>query len=264
MKDLWQRVAVAAVGMPIALAAVWVGPPALVLLLILVGVVCWRELTAIIGPSRAGAQYYLGMTAVALVVLAFWWHGADDILPWLMVAVAAVIIWRLIRFEQSSFTGVRATVFGSCYVGLGLGAGVGIRVFDGGRWLLLALIVLIWVADTSAFAIGKIFGKTRLAPRISPGKTWEGALGSLVVVVAMALLLPGTGGFRGIFKVFFAALVWLSALVGDLFESSLKRGAGIKDSGSVLPGHGGFLDRLDSLLLAAPAAYSYLLLIGVH
>lgn len=262
--NLWQRVAVALVGIPVAIAAVWTGPPALVILLALIGAVCWLELAGIAGISRIGVGYHLGTAAAALGPAALWWRGAEGILIWLIVLTLGVTLWRLLAFEDSSLAGVSAIVFGSVYIGLGLGAGLLMRMLAGGRWLLIYLLIIIWVADTSAFAIGKALGRTKLAPKLSPGKTWEGAVGSGLVVVAVALLLPGTAGLRGIVKVIFALVVWLAALAGDLFESSMKREAGLKDSGSMLPGHGGFLDRLDSLLLAAPAAYIYLLLIGVN
>lgn len=261
--NLWQRVAVAFVGIPVAIGAVWAGPPALVLLLALVGAVCWLELAAIADIPRAGVGHRLGTAAAVLAPPALWWRGPEGVLIWLTVLILGVTLWRLLAFEQTTLAGVGAVVFGSVYIGLGLGAGVLMRMLDDGKWLLLYLLVLIWVADTSAFAIGKAFGRTKLAPKLSPGKTWEGALGSGLVVVAVALLLPGTAGFRGTLRAVFALVVWSAALAGDLFESSMKREAGLKDSGSLLPGHGGFLDRLDSLLLAAPAAYLYLLLIGV-
>jgi len=264
MKDLWQRVAVAFVGIPVALAAVWVGPPVLAVLLSLVGAVCWFELTAIFEEAQARPDHYLALAAVAFAPPVLWWQGVDGILLWVIFVLVGAMLWRLLTFGESSISGVGATVFGSLYIGLGFSSALAIRLFVGGRWFLLSLLILIWVSDTSAFAIGKALGKTRLAPKISPGKTWEGALGSLVVVVAVAVFLPGAGDFRGIFKVLFALVVWLAALVGDLFESSLKREAGLKDSGSLLPGHGGLLDRLDSLLLAAPAAYGFLLLIGLR
>ena len=122
----------------------------------------------------------------------------------------------------------------------------------------------VWIADTAAYFAGRAFGRRKLAPAISPGKTWEGVYGALAAVAAYALALwPAArraGGFddSGIAPLagWIAAALVLAALsvVGDLFESLLKRQAGVKDSGSILPGHGGILDRIDALLAAMPAA----------
>jgi len=131
-------------------------------------------------------------------------------------------------------------------------------------WLVLAAMAIVWIADTAAYFTGRAFGRRRLAPEVSPGKTWEGVYGALVAVGVYALLLvplARAGGYSGtvspaaiaVWVVLALALTALS-VVGDLFESLLKRQAGVKDSGRLLPGHGGVLDRIDALLAAMPAA----------
>lgn len=130
--------------------------------------------------------------------------------------------------------------------------------------LLLALMAIVWVADTAAYFAGRRFGKRKLAPAISPGKTWEGVYGALIAVALYALaLLPfshdagySDGLVPAAVAVWVAVVLALAALsiVGDLFESQLKRQCGVKDSGRVLPGHGGVLDRIDALMAALPPA----------
>ena len=130
--------------------------------------------------------------------------------------------------------------------------------------LLLALMAIVWIADTAAYFSGRAFGRRKLAPGISPGKTWEGVYGALLATGLYALVLlwlaPEAGYARaesvGAVAGWLALVVGLSALsvVGDLFESQLKRQRGVKDSGRILPGHGGVLDRIDALLAAMPAA----------
>ena len=130
--------------------------------------------------------------------------------------------------------------------------------------LLLALMAIVWVADSAAYFAGRRFGKRKLAPAISPGKTWEGVYGALIAVAVYALaLLPfadGAGYSAAIVPVSVIAWVALAlalvglSIVGDLFESQLKRNRGVKDSGRLLPGHGGVLDRIDALLAALPPA----------
>jgi phosphatidate cytidylyltransferase len=131
-------------------------------------------------------------------------------------------------------------------------------------WLVLAAMAIVWIADTAAYFVGRRFGRRKLAPRISPGKTWEGAYGAFIAVVAYALLLvplASRAGFRAPVDavtvaawIAFAVVLAALSIVGDLHESLLKRRAGVKDSGTLLPGHGGVLDRTDALLAAMPVA----------
>jgi phosphatidate cytidylyltransferase len=130
--------------------------------------------------------------------------------------------------------------------------------------LLLAMMAIVWIADTAAYFTGRRFGRTKLAPAISPGKTWEGVYGALAAVAIYALLLLPFAASVGYSKALdaVAATIWVAlalvlvglSIVGDLFESQLKRQRGVKDSGSVLPGHGGVLDRIDALTAAMPPA----------
>ncbi len=131
-------------------------------------------------------------------------------------------------------------------------------------WLALAAMAIVWIADTAAYFAGRAFGRKKLAPEISPGKTWEGVYGGLAAVALYAMLLlflANRAGWAPMMD-FFAIVTWLGAMlviaaisvIGDLFESLMKRHAGVKDSGALLPGHGGILDRIDALLAAMPLA----------
>jgi len=131
-------------------------------------------------------------------------------------------------------------------------------------WLVLAAMAVVWIADTAAYFTGRAFGRRKLASYVSPGKTWEGVYGGLaaVAVYALALVpLASTAGFAGAISpitivvwIFYALALAALSVVGDLYESLLKRGANVKDSGRLLPGHGGVLDRIDALLAAMPPA----------
>lgn len=134
---------------------------------------------------------------------------------------------------------------------------------DGGAWLMLLPTVCVWTADTMAMAVGKAIGRTPLAPIISPGKTVEGAVGGFLfsVLVGMGFAFwIGVGWQHGIA---IGAIAGIAGVIGDLFESSLKREVGVKDFGRLIPGHGGLLDRADSLLFVIPLAYLYLRLVNV-
>ena len=129
-------------------------------------------------------------------------------------------------------------------------------------WLVLAAMAIVWIADTAAYFSGRVFGRRKLAPQVSPGKTWEGVLGALAAVALYSLALvplARSAGYAGsldaasvVLWLAFAVTVAALSVVGDLFESWLKRNAGVKDSGNILPGHGGVLDRIDALLAAMP------------
>lgn len=125
-----------------------------------------------------------------------------------------------------------------------------------GEWLALFLLLIVWTADTGAYFAGHRWGKTKLAPLVSPGKTWEGVAGGLAAVLVLALLAGIYGArYTGVLLAGWVALALVTAFVsvlGDLFESRVKRAAGVKDSGTLFPGHGGVLDRIDAFTAAAP------------
>ncbi len=140
-----------------------------------------------------------------------------------------------------------------------------IALRDGGAWFVLCILGVIWVSDTAAYFVGSALGRRKLAPRISPGKTWEGALGAMAFVALYAILwvyfsdgvLPSRfteSSSGGLLLMGLMLLLAILGIYGDLFESYLKRTAGVKDSGGLLPGHGGVLDRIDALLPALPVA----------
>ncbi len=132
-------------------------------------------------------------------------------------------------------------------------------------WLVIALLVIVWTGDTAAYGVGKAIGRHKLAPKVSPGKTWEGSIagfaGSLLAAAAWSLLRLGE---LRLDLLALAALTAVAAQLGDLVESTFKRGAGIKDSSNLLPGHGGFFDRLDAMMLSTPLFVAGLQALGVE
>jgi phosphatidate cytidylyltransferase len=211
------------------------------------------------------------VVAVAVVPLAFFFHVQG---LWLATigAVILVSLYRLVElaFRPSHRTGARA-------VWLDLGAGAFIQVYvtfmagfylvltgsNGGEWWTLASIVTVVVTDIGAYATGLLFGRHKMAPNISPGKTWEGFAGSIVFAIVsgilFALLLLHQPWWVGLVMGVLLALV---GTAGDLTESLIKRDIGIKDISTWLPGHGGFLDRLDSILPSAAVAYIIFVIVG--
>jgi phosphatidate cytidylyltransferase len=203
------------------------------------------------------------LVAATLLVL-----SAYFIDPWLLwvgvfVVVAVVIVWRLVaqmaakdgRTYGDVLGDVLITGFIQLYVALAASLCVVLLRQDGGEWWVLAFIIVCVVSDTGAYAAGLSFGRHPMAPRISPKKTWEGFAGAVVAAVAagvlLALFMLGLDWWMG---VVFGLVILGTATAGDLGESMIKRDLGIKDMSSWLPGHGGVLDRLDSILLSGAAA----------
>jgi phosphatidate cytidylyltransferase len=207
----------------------------------------------------------LGMGLLALFLAAAQWPGAISIGTVGLASLAAVLISRLLsgRDLRHGLTDSAVLLFGVCYLGLTLGTLLPTRQLAGGEFLIFFLFLVTWAGDTGAYFVGVNFGKRPLAPVISPSKTVEGLLGGLALAVAAAFLarawfLPS---FSPADCLATGLLLTLAGVLGDLTESVLKRSAGVKDSGGIIPAHGGMLDRLDSVLFAAPAFYYYVTLI---
>ncbi|HTX25002.1 MAG TPA: phosphatidate cytidylyltransferase [Steroidobacteraceae bacterium] len=187
-------------------------------------------------------------TAALLTVAVIWWIIA---LLWIIFAPRRAARW------SAALAGLLALV--PAWVAL---SRLRLDVPRGGQWMLFVLI-LVWVADIAAFFVGRRFGRMRLAPEVSPGKTWEGALGGAAVSALVAI--AGSRWF-GVAPAVFVPLCLIAvafSVVGDLTESLLKRFAGMKDSGTLFPGHGGVMDRIDSVTGAAPVLFFGLVALGV-
>ena len=237
--------------------------------LIVVGIAAseWAHLA---GYRKAGRVLFIAVTlaiGIALLVTL----AAGDEARWTAVMLAscgaATVFWVFVAPPWLAFHWKPESAVGMAIVGwIALtGAWVALVALQArSPWLVLAAMAIVWIADSAAYFTGRAFGRHKLAPRVSPGKTWEGVYGALVAVAIYALALVPlaeaagrSGGLNSwaivVWVVCALALVALS-IEGDLFESLLKRNADVKDSGHLLPGHGGVLDRIDALLAAMPAA----------
>jgi phosphatidate cytidylyltransferase len=252
---------VAAIGVGLGLGAVVLGSllvyrPAFLLVIgaaILVGVVeLVRALEA--GGARAPLAPLLVGT-VAMLGLA-WTRGTDGLVAAFLFTVVAVLLWRLGEGPEGYLRDATTGVFVALYVPLLAGFCVLLLVPDDGAARVLAFIATVVGNDVGGYTAGVLFGRHPMAPTVSPKKSWEGMAGSIVAcvlvatpIVTLALDGPWWGG------VLLGAALAVTATVGDLGESLLKRDLGIKDMGTLLPGHGGIMDRLDSLLPSAAVAY---------
>lgn len=270
------RTAVAVAGVPVAVGAVYAGGWVLAALLALVAVLAAREFFRMAEVRSArplhllGAAGAAGFVAAAAVAPELGWANPlfAALVTLLVLSSAALAIWTR-GVEGQPLLSVSVTVFGALYSGLLLASGLLLRELPGvmepwhGTALVFAPVLLTWTNDTVAYFVGRAIGRRKLIPRVSPGKTVEGTLGAVVgtiiAAVAYSWVLDGFGAYRigPVQAAAFGALISASAVVGDLVESLLKRDVGVKDSGTLLPGHGGALDRFDSLLFTLPIAYAF-------
>lgn len=273
------RAAVAAVGIPIAVAAMYLGGWVLAALLALCAALSTRELFRMAELKRAFGLGAVGMLGAAgLIALAAIDPSGGVENPLLFCGVVTVVIAALTAaIWQRGVSGepllsVAVTIMGAVYPALLMFALFLRHLPDvvsplHGTAILLFPVVLTWLSDTYAYFAGRLWGKRKLIPKVSPGKTVAGALGAVigtpVTAVGYSLLLARFPTWRvGIVEAaVFGVLISLAAQVGDLGESLLKRDAGVKDSGRLLPGHGGALDRFDSLFFTLPVAYGFLMLV---
>jgi phosphatidate cytidylyltransferase len=279
---LAQRLVAAAVGIPIILAVTLIGGPLFTAVAALILALAALEFVHMLGPT-AGKGPSLDSTVgkgpspdrrpvwqptpaalVAMAAVAAIAVGADngfDYWTGALVAGVGLALLYILAFSavDDAPANWQSIVGAVAYVGF-LGSYL-ILVRDlhnGEHWLLLAVLGT-WATDTSAYAVGKAIGRNKMAPRISPGKTWEGTAGALVGgLIAVPLLnwpldLPMSTGEA----ILLGALLPPVAVLADLGESMLKRGAGVKDTSELIPGHGGFLDRLDSILFTVPLVYYF-------
>jgi len=262
--DLGRRVGTAAVGLPLLLAGLLLGPPILAVAIVAAAVLLGAsELFTLLAKGGIAPLRAAGFLAVSAVFVDVARPGLFPASAWPAVAVV-VMGAMLVRSRDISLAvpAAAGTLLGAAYLG-GLGGSIAaLRVLppvELGAWRLLLLLAIVMGADTAAFFVGSAIGRRKLAPAISPGKTWEGLLGGLAggVLGALAVRWAGLHSLPLAHAVGLGLGVAALGTAGDLAESLLKRWAGVKDSGTLFPGHGGMLDRLDSLLFAGPVLYYY-------
>ena len=268
-----QRIITAVLGIPLLLVFVWFEASRFPLIAILVAVFAALGILEFYRlASLSGARPLVLFGVIWTVLFVAGAHldstyEVDYLVPSLLAsAVALPLVWLLLFSRQGAFLNWAWTLLGILYLGWMLGHYVSLRELDAGReWVILVLFTT-FACDTGAFFTGRAWGKRPLAPTISPGKTWEGAAGGFVSAAAAVVIIYALLDVAGLTlpcsyyqALAVGCLVGLVAQLGDLFESVLKRRAGVKDSGSSMPGHGGILDRIDSLVFAGFIVYYYVL-----
>jgi phosphatidate cytidylyltransferase len=265
MGNLVSRLLIAALALPVVLALVLAGGWWLVALALVIAVLALHEFTSMIRQLRPVVlACYLG---AALMLLG----AAEGGMAWLVGGFLATLLLAFVLHgvastRQPPTVAIGSTVLGAAWIGFGLAHFILLRdVPRHGQLVILTVLLAVFAADTLAYAAGRLLGRHRMAPVISPGKTWEGFVAGAAAALAVAFfaLYEDRNTFLSIWEsLVLGGVLAVSSVLGDLFESALKRDMQVKDSGRLLGGHGGMLDRLDSHLFAAPAAFYVLLAFG--
>ena len=266
---------VALIVLVLALSMVW-GLWVLLSFFAVAGIIEFNRLTGVNRPyifrivlDCAAAVWLLYATAQYGMAIS---HGLGIFLPYLLYLLYVVCRSTFLP-HQAMLPSLGNSLIGQLYIAVPLALAIRLTLTINPSFpmtqynglLLLAIFIFIWVNDTGAYLVGSRWGKTPLAPSISPKKTVEGSIGGLLLallsaVILRLLLFPKLSWLH---ILLIAAVVAVFGTIGDLFESSLKRQAGVKDSGKLIPGHGGILDRIDSFLLAVPAVYLLLAFLSI-
>jgi phosphatidate cytidylyltransferase len=255
---LKRRVLTAVVGIPLVIAVIWFGEPWFTLLIAVMAVLGSWEFYRLAKLTKVQPIIYFGMAWTLLLVLSPHCPSSFAIPVLISSAILISLIWLLFRSSrEQGFSDWAWTMAGILYIGWMLSYWVTLRDAETGKELVFWAMFTTFANDISAFFIGRALGKHRLAPRISPGKTWEGAIGGIFASIIASLILGAI--FHLPFSYWQIALWGLAisifAQLGDLVESLLKRNTGVKDAGNLVPGHGGILDRIDSLIFTGVIVY---------
>jgi phosphatidate cytidylyltransferase len=274
MSNLAARVLFGLAAVPVVLAVIWIGDWALAGFIAVLGAIAGREFFRIGEEAGYRPLSMLG-TALAgvipLVVHAYFLGLVRPTLAWVtltMIAVFSVAVWARLPEKGRPLGAAAITLIGAAYTGGFFSFAYAIRYHPyaigaaAGTALLFLPILLVWATDTGGYFVGRAIGRRKLHPGVSPGKTIEGAIGAVLLAVLICwpyvhyVLVPQAQLALSPLGIFiFAVAISVAVQLGDLFESLIKREAGVKDSSNILPGHGGMLDRLDGMLFALPLAY---------
>jgi len=266
-----KRILTAVVLIPLVIAVIYVSPrwPLVLMgaIFVIAALALWEYLDL---ANAIGAKTPRVLVIVLLAILLAAVFRRPDLMAPVSGAMALVLL-VICTFRsplERVLPDTAYSVFGLLYIGLSMSTLYLLSAEDNGPSLLLFLLLVVWAGDIAALYVGRSFGRWTLAKRLSPNKTWEGSIASVAASIGVAALLVWGGAtltarnldymsYPGTYLhwIWLAALVNVAAQVGDLAESAIKRAAGVKDSGKLLPGHGGVLDRIDALLLAAPVLW---------
>lgn len=266
--NLRQRLITAVIGAALILAGCMYGPWTYFTVFFIVCIFSLLEFYKLAGlDGILPLKFYGAVNAMAIYTLSFLSESGWISPKWYFIifpGLSMIFLIKLYGKEEKPFNNIAYTFLGIIYIGLPF-ALLNFIVFASGEYnpqVVIGIFLLLWASDVGAYFVGIPFGKTKLFERISPKKTWEGFVGGFILSILMATLVSWFFNDLNLFNWYiFAFLIVVTGTYGDLVESLFKRGIAIKDSGKVLPGHGGFLDRFDGLLIALSFIACYLKLL---
>ncbi len=270
MSNLSVRVLVAVIGIPLIFFVTIQGKLFFFGFIALISILATFEYYRLVGRKNASPFAFIGYVAILLIDVIFYIGKVEYFTPLVILTVLLLGLIELFRSPKfsgwSSISNFATALFPVFYIGLSLGTLIGLRedkfkwsdYFEGGLFIFL-LFATIWICDTAAYFIGKSFGNKKLYERISPNKTVEGFVGGLAFAIIFSFVIKYLffNNLTEFDAVVIGLIVGILGQLGDLVESSFKRDAGVKDSSSIIPGHGGVFDRFDSLIYVAPFVYLY-------
>jgi len=266
------RILIYALGIPAWLFLIWKGEIYFTMFILICTVLALGEFYSI--TEKNGAQPLRWMGMVSSVFIVDYYSRRPDIILHEMqdgvIAIGGIIliiiltcIWELFSKKENPAQNISTTIAGILFIPVLLGTAIDLRQFDdwAGTQLTLTLVLAIWACDTIAFILGTLFGTKKIFPSVSPKKSWIGSISGFIASLGVFITFQKLGWLGDYFSlkdaIVFGVITGFFGQMGDFFESLLKRDAGIKDSGTLLAGHGGVLDRFDSLIFATPLTYFY-------
>jgi phosphatidate cytidylyltransferase len=265
------RILVSVAAIPLILAAAYFGKSYFFIFTLAIAIIAFLEFSRMSEKKGIKTNVVAGITSI-LLIFYNQYYTRLNFFEIFMVIVLILLMAELFRNKGSALMNLGATILGVSYIGVFASALLSIReiypdignLYDRGGFVIITIMAAIWICDSAAYFGGTALGKHKLFPRVSPNKSWEGAVFGFVfailTVVAAKFLILDFLSWRVVISI--GLIVGIIGQMGDLVESLLKRDAGVKDSSSIIPGHGGIFDRFDSLLMTAPAVYILLRYFG--
>ncbi len=249
------RIGTAVVGIPVSLIIIYQGNWIFLSLLSILAIMGLKELTNIYKALEIPVFMSVAVPSTVLMIVAFYYMEWWSVLLILTLSIIAVSVLLLLYYPAKSILYFGGTISAIIYIVWIFGFPAILRNMDSGFALLLYLLLVIWGTDTGAYFTGFAIGKSPLAPKLSPKKTVEGSIGGILTAAIIGAVFSAILEISLTMSISLAVLTSVFAQIGDLFESMIKRKAEVKDSGEILPGHGGILDRFDSFFLSAAIFY---------
>jgi phosphatidate cytidylyltransferase len=261
------RIIISFIAIPVIVAVCYIGKIPFLLFILAIGLLSFYEFSIMVRNKESNTNLLIGFVAILSIIINSYYTFIKYEVLIICVAVL-LLITELFRNNKSAIHNLGSSLLGIFYFGVFASTIICIREFFNasdvlyieGGYIIISMLVTIWICDSAAFFLGTAFGKHKLFPRVSPNKSWEGAIAGFVfavlTMIAARIILLDFLSWQDVIVIGF--IVGILGQIGDLIESLIKRDAGVKDSSAIIPGHGGIFDRFDSLLFSSPFVYLYM------